>query len=78
MSEKELRKLAKEMVWLQGNFEKDTIYEWEREEIKEEMDNIRNQVLEKGYNVNLFVQYMEEYKNMSIEEYMRVYVKDDK
>lgn len=71
--EKELRQLAKEMVWCQTDLEKDSLYEWEREEVKEEVEVIRKKVLDKGYDINIFLQYMEEYRNMTIEDYIKKY-----
>lgn len=66
--DKELFKLAKHYVMLVDEYEK-TMLDYELEELKEEMDKIRNAVLEKGYNIDKFVEYQNLYKEMSMAEY---------
>ncbi len=67
-SEKELFNLAKMYVMLEGELQK-SLPEYELEEVKENMEEIRNTILEKGYDVDKFVQYQQMYKEMSIGEY---------
>lgn len=65
-SDKELFNLARDYVMLVSLYEKSRLYEGEFEE---EADRIRNTVLEKGYDVDKFVEYQKLYKNMSMKEY---------
>lgn len=68
--ENELKKMAKELVWIQDKLKEDTLYEWDRDELVKQADKIRMDVVLKGYSVDLFVQYMEEYPTLSVAEYM--------
>lgn len=67
-SEKELFELAKMYVMLDLEFQR-PLPEYEAEEIKESMQNIRNTLLKKGYDVNTFMHYQQLYKEMTIGEY---------
>lgn len=67
-SEKELFNLAKSYVMLDQEIQK-ALPEYELEEIKENMNEIRNTVLEKGYDIDKFVHYQQMYKEMSVTEY---------
>lgn len=67
-SEKELFNLAKSYVMLDREFQR-ALPEYELEEIKENIEEIRNTILEKGYDVDKFVHYQQMYKEMSIGEY---------
>ena len=66
-SEKELFKLARLYVSLDSEFQKASDYE--RGEIKEGLEDIRNTLLRKGYDVDKFVHYQQLYKTMTIGEY---------
>lgn len=65
-SEKELFNLAKSYVMLIDLYEKARV---NNEEFAEEMDKIRNEVLEKGYDIDKFVEYQNSYREMSISDY---------
>ena len=67
----ELKKMAKELVWIQDKLKEETLYEWDRDELVKQADKIRMDVVLKGYSVDLFVQYMEEYPTLSVDEYMK-------
>ena len=67
-SEKELFDLAKSYVMLESELDK-PLREYEVEEVKEGMEEIRNVLLKKSYDVNQFNHYRELYKTMSIGEY---------
>lgn len=67
-SEKELFNLAKMYVMLEGELQK-PLPEYESEEVKENMEEVRNTILEKGYDVNKFMHYQQMYKDMSVREY---------
>ncbi|MBK1611688.1 hypothetical protein [Bacillus cereus] len=67
----ELKKMAKDLVWIQDKLKEDTLYEWDRDELVKQADKIRMDVVLKGYSVDLFVQYMEEYPTLSVDEYMK-------
>ena len=56
-------------VGLEGQFERASGYELD--EIKDELANIRNILLKKGYDVNEFIYYQELYKTMTIGEYAK-------
>lgn len=65
-SDKELFKLARHYVMLIDSFEKATLYD---EEFAEEMEKIRNEVLEKRYDIDKFVEFQKMYREMTIAEY---------
>lgn len=67
-SEKELFKLAKDMVFIEDKLQ-DCYNEMVREELKEEAVRIRRILLEKNYDVDTFLHYKDLYKTMTIEEY---------
>ena len=67
-SEKELFKLATDMVFIENKLET-TYDEWVKEELYEEIDRIGNILLQKNYDVNMFLYYQEIYKKMSVAEY---------
>lgn len=68
-SEKELFNLARLMFHINLDLSKETINSFEREELKEKANEIRNTLLKKGYDANKFMQYQELYSKMSIPEY---------
>lgn len=67
-SEKELFNLAKSYVMLESELDK-PLREYEVEEVKDSMEEIRNVLLKKSYDVDTFNHYRELYKTMSIGEY---------
>lgn len=67
-SDKELFELAKHYVMLSEEFKKELL-EYELEEIKGELEKIRDTLFQKKYDVEKFVEYQQLYKNMSIQEY---------
>ena len=67
-SEKELFNLAKMYVMLSNELDRELL-SFEFDEVKENMEEIRNTILEKGYDVNKFMQYQQMYREMSISEY---------
>ena len=68
-SEKELFDLAKMYVVLSNELERRLQPEYEIDEIKNSLEEIRNTLLEKKYDVNKFLHYQQLYKEMSIKEY---------
>lgn len=67
-SEKELFKLAKDMVFIEDKLQ-EGCNEMVREELAEEASKIGKILLEKNYDVNTFIYYKDLYKTMTIEEY---------
>ncbi|WP_151035728.1 hypothetical protein [Bacillus wiedmannii] len=65
----ELKKLAKEAVWYQDELDKERLHGWERESVKEQYDKHFMKVIKGGYSVELFIQYMNEYRNVSVADY---------
>lgn len=65
-SEKELFRLAREYVMLMDLYRKAKL---DREEFDEYEYKIRNTILEKGYDVDKFVEYQDLYLKMTIAEY---------
>lgn len=65
---KELFELAKSYVMLSDEFNKE-LPEHESEEVKAELEKIRDILFEKNYDVDKFVEYQQMYKNMSVQEY---------
>lgn len=67
-SEKELFNLAKHYVMLSEEFKKE-LPEYELEEVKEELEKIRDTLLEKKYDIEKFVYFQQLYKEMNIQDY---------
>lgn len=67
-SEKELFRLAKDMVFIEDKLQ-EGCNGMVREELTEEAARIRRILLEKNYDVNTFLHYKDLYKTMTIEEY---------
>lgn len=65
-SDRELFNLAKNYVMLIDLYERARV---NNEEFAEHMDEIRNEVLEKGYSVDKFVEYQNLYRKLSVKEY---------
>ena len=70
-SDKELFGLAQMYVTLEKEYEKASEYGLdELGEIKEGLENIRNTLFQKGYNIDKFIHYQQLYRTMTIKEYM--------
>lgn len=65
-SDRELFNLAKNYVMLIDLYERARV---NNEEFAEHMDEIRNEVLDKGYDVDKFVEYQNLYRKLSVKEY---------
>ena len=63
---RDLFNLAKNYVMALDLYERARV---NNEEFAEEMDNIRNEVLRKGYNIDKFVEFQELYRKLSVTEY---------
>lgn len=68
-SEKELFKLATDMLFINDKLQDEKTNDFVREELIEEANRIRSILLKKNYDVNMFLHYQEIYKKMSIKEY---------
>lgn len=69
-SEKELFKLAVDMSFIEDKLRED-ISGFMREELIEESNKIRNILLKKNYDVNMFLYYKGLYKTLSVDEYYK-------
>lgn len=69
-SEKELFKLAQNMVHIESKLD-ENISSFLREELISEAAEIRKILFQKNYDTNMFLHYKELYKNLSVEEYYR-------
>ena len=67
-SEKELFKLAADMSFIEDKLQ-ENIDDFTREELLEEAARIRNILLKKNYDVNMFLYYKDLYKTLSVAEY---------
>lgn len=67
-SDKELFDLAKQYVMLSDEFKKELL-EHEVDEVKEELEKIRDILFQKNYDVEKFVEYQQLYKSMNVQEY---------
>ena len=67
-SNKELFNLAKQYVMLIDLYERARL---DSEELEEEMDKVRNEILDKGYDIDKFVEYQNLYREMTTEEYYK-------
>ena len=71
-NDKELFGLAQMYVSLETEYEKASEYGLhELGEIKEGLENIRNTLFQKGYDIDKFIHYQELYRTMTIKEYMK-------
>lgn len=71
-SDKELFGLAQMYVTLENEYEKATEYNLhELDEIKEGLENVRNTLFQKGYDIDKFIHYQEMYREMTIGEYVK-------
>lgn len=64
--DRELFNLAKNYVMVFDLYERARV---NNEEFAEEMDKIRNEVLQKGYSIDKFVEYQNLYRELTIAEY---------
>lgn len=70
-SEKELFGLAQIYVSLEKEYEKAAEYDlYELDEIKKGLENIRDTLFQKGYDIDKFIHYQHLYKTMTIGEYI--------
>ena len=70
-SEKELFGLAQMYVGLEREYEKASEYDlYELNEIKKALENVRDTLFQKGYDIDKFIHYQHLYKTMSIGEYI--------
>lgn len=70
-SDKELFGLAQMYVTLQKEYEKASEYNlYDLDEIKQGLENIRDTLFQKGYDIDKFLHYQEMYLTMSIKEYI--------
>ena len=69
-SEKELFNLAKEYALMEMEFENSFLNEFESDGLKYGMEEIRNVLLEKKYDVDMFLKYKALYKEMTVGEYL--------
>jgi hypothetical protein len=67
-SEKELFRLAKDMVFIEDKLQ-EGCNSMVREELTEEAARIRRILLEKNYDLNTFLHYKDLYKTMTVHEY---------
>ena len=69
-SDKELFDLAKQYVMLSNEFNKE-LPEHEVEEVKEELEKIRDILFQKAYDADKFVEFQNLYREMSIADYYK-------
>ena len=71
-NDKELFGLAQMYVGLEEEYRKASEYNLhELDEIKKGLENIRNTLFQKGYDIDKFIHYQEMYRKMSIGEYVK-------
>ena len=69
-SDKELFGLAQMYVGLEREYRKMSEYDLhELSEIKKALDNIRDTLFQKGYDIDKFLHYQELYQTMTVGEY---------
>lgn len=69
-SEKELFGLAQMYVTLEDEYKKAAEYNlYELDEIKEGLENVRDTLFQKGYDIDKFIYYQELYRTMTMKEY---------
>lgn len=71
-SEKELFGLAQMYVGLEEEYRKASEYNLhELDEIKEGLENIRDTLFQRGYDIDKFLHYQELYRTMTVGEYAK-------
>ena len=71
-SDKELFGLAQMYVGLESEYEKAAEYDlYELHEIKAGLENIRDTLFKKGYDIDKFIHYQHLYKTMTVGEYIQ-------
>lgn len=71
-SDKELFGLAQMYVTLEKEYRKASEYDlYDLDEIKKGLENIRNTLFQKGYDIDKFIHYQELYQTMTIGEYAK-------
>lgn len=69
-NEKELFGLAQMYVTLEEEYKKAAEYNlYELEEVKQGLENIRDVLFKKGYNIDKFIYYQQLYRTMNMKEY---------
>lgn len=69
-NEKELFGLAQMYVTLEEEYNKAAEYNlYELEEVKQCLENIRDVLFKKGYNIDKFIYYQQLYRTMNMKEY---------
>lgn len=69
-SDKELFGLAQMYVTLQKEYEKASEYNlYDLDEIKQGLENIRDTLFQKGYDIDKFIHYQHLYRTMTMGEY---------
>jgi hypothetical protein len=69
-NEKELFGLAQMYVTLEEEYKKAEEYNlYELEEVKQGLENIRDTLFKKGYNIDKFIYYQQLYRTMNMKEY---------
>lgn len=70
-SDKELFELAQMYATLEEKYKKDNEHNlYELSEIKGELENIRDTLFQKGYDIDKFIHFQNLYKTMTIGEYV--------
>ena len=70
-NEKELFGLAQMYVVLEDEYNKATEYDlYVLDDIKKGLENIRDTLFQKGYNIDKFIYYQELYRTMTMKEYL--------
>lgn len=71
-SEKELFGLAQMYVTLEDEYKKASEYNvYDLDEIKSSLENVRDTLFQKGYDIDKFIYYQELYRTMTIGEYFK-------
>ena len=69
-NEKELFGLAQMYVTLENEYNKATEYDlYALDEIKKGLENIRDTLFQKGYDIDKFIHYQQLYRTMTMGEY---------
>lgn len=70
-SDKELFGLAQMYVTLEDEYKKSDEYNlYDLEDIKKGLENVRDTLFQKGYDIDKFIHYQHLYRTMTIKEYM--------
>jgi hypothetical protein len=69
--EKQLKVLARELVWIKDKLDDEKLRDWEEDEIRQEYSRTLRKLYDLGYSEHMVTNYMEEYRHVKLGEYQK-------